>query len=184
MGRAGASRAPCLKPGPPFLASSLSPSLQRSLLSFCLRYCLAPCVWRGKGSHGLHRGLCQKPRKGKSSPLHGGCACMSWQCPGSAARLLEGCWLGRAAALQASRTAPHPATLRSCWLWLPPHAPSWYLWGCQDEEDKMRFLRNICTVCTTAKDKGLSEGLDIFCRRNKLAQAIMVRGRAAGWGRE
>lgn len=108
---------------------------------------------------------------------------MSWPCPGSAARLLEGCWLGRAAALQASHTAPHPTVLRSCWLWLPPHAPSWYLCGCQDDVQKMKFLRNIVTVFTTAQEKGLLEGLDTFCRENKLTANIQVRGRLAGWGR-
>ncbi|XP_066843548.1 uncharacterized protein [Anser cygnoides] len=44
----------------------------------------------------------------------------------------------------------------------------------RDEVQKMKFLRNIVTVCTTAQEKGLLEGLDIFCSRNKLAQNIQV----------
>nr|XP_047912268.1 uncharacterized protein LOC125181519 isoform X3 [Anser cygnoides] len=44
----------------------------------------------------------------------------------------------------------------------------------RDEVQKMKFLRNIVTVCTTAQQKGLLEGLDIFCSRNKLAQNIQV----------
>ena len=46
----------------------------------------------------------------------------------------------------------------------------------------MKFLRNIVTVCTTAQEKGLLEGLDIFCRGNKLAENVQVRGRLVGWG--
>lgn len=48
---------------------------------------------------------------------------------------------------------------------------------------KIKFLRNIITVCTTAKEKGLLEGLEIFCCRNMLTENIEVRGRLVGWGR-
>ncbi|XP_040399770.1 uncharacterized protein LOC121063416 [Cygnus olor] len=44
----------------------------------------------------------------------------------------------------------------------------------RDEVQKMKFLRNIITVCTTAQEKGLLEGLDIFCRGNKLAENIQA----------
>ncbi|XP_066843624.1 uncharacterized protein [Anser cygnoides] len=44
----------------------------------------------------------------------------------------------------------------------------------RDEVQKMKFLSNVITVCTTAQQKGLLEGLDIFCSRNKLAENIQV----------
>ncbi|XP_032063089.1 uncharacterized protein LOC116501603 [Aythya fuligula] len=44
----------------------------------------------------------------------------------------------------------------------------------KDDVQKIKFLRNIVTVCTTAKEKGLLEGLDIFCFRNMLAENIQV----------
>jgi len=68
----------------------------------------------------------------------------SWLClasphgpSGSAFRLQEGCWLDRAAALQASRTAPNPAMLWACWTQLSqltlPLSPLWCSGG--DGED-------------------------------------------------
>ncbi|XP_068521832.1 uncharacterized protein [Anas acuta] len=53
----------------------------------------------------------------------------------------------------------------------------------RDDVQKIMFLRNIVTVFTTAQEKGLLEGLDTFCRENKLTANIQVRGRLAGWGR-
>ncbi|XP_068521838.1 uncharacterized protein [Anas acuta] len=38
----------------------------------------------------------------------------------------------------------------------------------------MKFLRNIVTVFTTAQEKGLLEGLDTFCRENKLTANIQA----------
>nr|XP_047912267.1 uncharacterized protein LOC125181519 isoform X2 [Anser cygnoides] len=99
-------------------------------------------------------------------------------CPGRAPALLPGCW--RAAGWAELLPSRRPAQLRTpqccgpAGCGSPPHAPSWYLCGCQDEVQKMKFLRNIVTVCTTAQQKGLLEGLDIFCSRNKLAQNIQV----------
>ncbi|XP_040399776.1 uncharacterized protein LOC121063421 isoform X2 [Cygnus olor] len=99
-------------------------------------------------------------------------------CPGRAAALLPGCW--RAAGRAELLPSRHPAQLRTpqccgpAGCGSPPHAPSWNLCGCQDEVQKMKFLRNIVTVCTTAQEKGLLEGLDIFCRGNKLAENVQV----------
>ncbi|XP_068521835.1 uncharacterized protein [Anas acuta] len=44
----------------------------------------------------------------------------------------------------------------------------------RDDVQKIMFLRNIVTVFTTAQEKGLLEGLDTFCRENKLAANIQV----------
>ncbi|XP_066843618.1 uncharacterized protein [Anser cygnoides] len=99
-------------------------------------------------------------------------------CPGRAPALLPGCW--RAAGWAELLPSRRPAQLRTpqccgpAGCGSPPHAPSWYLCGCQDEVQKMKFLRNIITVCTTAQEKGLLEGLDIFCSRNKLAENIQA----------
>lgn len=43
------------------------------------------------------------------------------------------------------------------------------------EEQKMKFLESVCSVCTTAREKGLSAGLDCFCRRTDVARHIEVR---------
>eukprot|EP00075_Anas_platyrhynchos_P022467 XP_027311720.1 uncharacterized protein LOC106019860 isoform X2 [Anas platyrhynchos] len=44
----------------------------------------------------------------------------------------------------------------------------------RDDVQKMKFLRNIVTVFTTAQQKGLLEGLDTFCFRNLLTANIQV----------
>nr|XP_038027891.1 PCNA-interacting partner-like [Anas platyrhynchos] len=44
----------------------------------------------------------------------------------------------------------------------------------RDDVQKMKLLRNIVTVFTTAQEKGLLEGLDTFCRENKLTANIQV----------
>ncbi|XP_066843610.1 uncharacterized protein [Anser cygnoides] len=99
-------------------------------------------------------------------------------CPGRAPALLPGCW--RAAGWAELLPSRRPAQLRTpqccgpAGCGSPSHAPSWYLCGCQDEVQKMKFLSNVITVCTTAQQKGLLEGLDIFCSRNKLAENIQV----------
>ncbi|KAM6238910.1 maestro heat-like repeat-containing protein family member 7 [Spheniscus humboldti] len=38
----------------------------------------------------------------------------------------------------------------------------------------MRFLETICTLCKAARRKGLSQGLNAFCRRFELAENIKV----------
>ncbi|OXB51867.1 UNVERIFIED_CONTAM: hypothetical protein H355_012699, partial [Colinus virginianus] len=43
----------------------------------------------------------------------------------------------------------------------------------KDEEQKMRFLQSICTVCDTAVQENKEQDLRIFCRRNKLVENIM-----------
>ena len=55
--------------------------------------------------------------------------------------------------------------------------------GCQDEAQKMRFLQSIRTLCRAARHKGLSQGLDVFCPRDELAENIRVRGHPAGLGK-
>ncbi|XP_066843530.1 uncharacterized protein [Anser cygnoides] len=42
------------------------------------------------------------------------------------------------------------------------------------EEQKMKFLESVCSVCTTAREKGLSAGLDCFCRRTDVARHIEI----------
>ncbi|OXB52332.1 UNVERIFIED_CONTAM: hypothetical protein H355_004488, partial [Colinus virginianus] len=64
---------------------------------------------------------------------------------------------------------PNPLQLQeSC----DPRAPL-TLWRLQDEEQKMRFLQSICTVCDTAVEEKKEQDLRIFCRRNKLVENIM-----------
>jgi len=55
--------------------------------------------------------------------------------------------------------------------------------GCQDEAQKMHFLRSIRRLCRAARHKGLLEGLDIFCHRENLADHIKVRGQPAALGK-
>ncbi|KAM6184404.1 maestro heat-like repeat-containing protein family member 7 [Sarcoramphus papa] len=42
----------------------------------------------------------------------------------------------------------------------------------KDEAQKMRFLQSIRTLCRAARHKGLSQGLDVFCPRDELAENI------------
>lgn len=51
------------------------------------------------------------------------------------------------------------------------HAPSCSLCDYQDEQQKIRFLRSICTLC---KCKDTSLNLDAFCRENRLAANVQV----------
>ncbi|XP_021237043.1 maestro heat-like repeat family member 5 [Numida meleagris] len=44
----------------------------------------------------------------------------------------------------------------------------------KDLVQKMQFLNCIITLCSTARNKGLTEGLDVFCHRNKLAENVEV----------
>lgn len=41
----------------------------------------------------------------------------------------------------------------------------------------MRFLNSICILCRTAKEEGLTQGLDVFCHTYDLVEHIKVRGR-------
>lgn len=49
--------------------------------------------------------------------------------------------------------------------------PSCSLCDYQDEQQKIRFLRGICTLC---KCKDTSLNLDAFCRENRLAANVQV----------
>ncbi|KAM6184400.1 uncharacterized protein WM294_017118 [Sarcoramphus papa] len=42
----------------------------------------------------------------------------------------------------------------------------------KDEAQKMRFLQSIRTLCRATRHKGLSQGLDVFCPRDELAENI------------
>ncbi|RMB98179.1 hypothetical protein DUI87_25081 [Hirundo rustica rustica] len=42
----------------------------------------------------------------------------------------------------------------------------------QDEDQKLKFLDSVCTLCRTAKDDGFSQDLDDFCCRYKLGEMI------------
>ena len=55
--------------------------------------------------------------------------------------------------------------------------------GCQDAEQKMRFLNSIRLLLRSARLTGLSEGLDIFCRRFDLVESIEVRGHLVNLGK-
>ncbi|KAM6238911.1 maestro heat-like repeat-containing protein family member 7 [Spheniscus humboldti] len=44
----------------------------------------------------------------------------------------------------------------------------------KEEAQRMRFLETICTLCKAARRKGLSQGLNAFCRRFELAENIKV----------
>ncbi|KAM6100881.1 LOW QUALITY PROTEIN: ATPase family AAA domain-containing protein 2-like, partial [Pterocles gutturalis] len=44
----------------------------------------------------------------------------------------------------------------------------------QEHGQKMEFLHSICTLCDTARRRGLSQGLDIFCHRYDLAENIKL----------
>ncbi|OXB53390.1 UNVERIFIED_CONTAM: hypothetical protein H355_013392, partial [Colinus virginianus] len=67
---------------------------------------------------------------------------------------------------------PNPLQLQeSC----DPRVPL-TLWRLQDEEQKMRFLQSICTICDTAVQENKEQELHIFCHRNELVENIMVRG--------
>ncbi|OXB83387.1 UNVERIFIED_CONTAM: hypothetical protein H355_006234 [Colinus virginianus] len=43
----------------------------------------------------------------------------------------------------------------------------------KDEEQKLRFLRSICTICDTTVEENMGQELGIFCRRNELVENIM-----------
>ncbi|KAM9590899.1 uncharacterized protein ACIBXB_005935 isoform 1-T2 [Morphnus guianensis] len=72
---------------------------------------------------------------------------------GSAARLLEVCWLGRAASPRpptqhCTPSAPVPLAVcpqlsHSLFVSLSP--------GCQEEGQKMKFLKSICNLCTSTR---------------------------------
>jgi len=55
--------------------------------------------------------------------------------------------------------------------------------GCQDADQKVRFLNSIHLLLRTVQLTGLSEGLDIFCRRFKLAENTEVRGHLVDLGK-
>ncbi|KAM9591512.1 uncharacterized protein ACIBXB_006317 [Morphnus guianensis] len=86
---------------------------------------------------------------------------------GSAARLLEVCWLGRAASPRpptqhCTPSAPVPLAVcpqlsHSLFVSLSP--------GCQEEGQKMKFLKSICNLCTSTRYCTLSQCLDVFCHR-------------------
>ncbi|RMB97588.1 hypothetical protein DUI87_25952 [Hirundo rustica rustica] len=44
----------------------------------------------------------------------------------------------------------------------------------QDEDQKLKFLDSVCTLCRTAKDDGFSQDLDDFCCRYKLGEMIQT----------
>ncbi|XP_071658794.1 uncharacterized protein [Patagioenas fasciata] len=46
--------------------------------------------------------------------------------------------------------------------------------GCQDEERKLKFLKSVAMLFRAATYNGLSQGLDLFCQRYKLAENIKV----------
>ncbi|OXB52112.1 hypothetical protein ASZ78_014000 [Callipepla squamata] len=47
------------------------------------------------------------------------------------------------------------------------------LWRLQDEEQKLRFLQSICTICDTAVEENTAQELRVFCCRNELVENIM-----------
>jgi len=55
--------------------------------------------------------------------------------------------------------------------------------GCQHVDQKMRFLDSIRLLLRTVQLTGLSEGLDIFCRRFRLVECTEVRGHLAAPGK-
>ena len=95
--------------------------------------------------------------------------------------LLRGCWLGGAALPPQLCT---PCALVPLAMSPASHCPFLSLSpGCQEETEKTRFLECICTLCRTARHKGLLQGLDVFCHRFELTKSIKVRrhpGRGQG----
>ena len=131
--------------------------------------------------HGIHRGLCQRHRKGNGNRLHRSRA------PGAATALLRGCWRAAGWAEPWPPGVPHSSRPLKALVLLAVGVPLTLclcLCGCQDkEEQKMLFLSKICALCRTVTEKGLSLDLHAFCCKNKLVENLMVRGCAAGWGR-
>lgn len=131
--------------------------------------------------HGIHRGLCQRHKKGNGNHLHRSRA------PGAATALLQGCWSAAGWAEPWPPGVPHSSRPLKALVLLAVGVPLMLclcLCGCQDkEEQKMLFLSKICALCRTVSEKGLSLDLHAFCCKNKLVENIMVRGCAAGWGR-
>ena len=56
-------------------------------------------------------------------------------------------------------------------LTLPP-----CLCGPQNNVLKMVFLESICAICKVDNNKALCKKLAVFCRENKLAKKVKVRG--------
>ncbi|TRZ07685.1 hypothetical protein HGM15179_019422 [Zosterops borbonicus] len=44
----------------------------------------------------------------------------------------------------------------------------------QEEDQKLKFLDSVCTLCRVAKDDAFSQDLDVFCHRYKLGEMIQV----------
>ena len=67
----------------------------------------------------------------------------------------------------------------------PSHAPCLSLCspGYQEKGQKLKFLESICILCRTARCRGLSEGLDVFCHSYELVENIKVRGHLAALGK-
>ncbi|OXB69636.1 UNVERIFIED_CONTAM: hypothetical protein H355_013334, partial [Colinus virginianus] len=63
-----------------------------------------------------------------------------------------------------------------------PRAPL-TLWRLQDEEQKLRFLRSICTVCDMAVEENTVQELLVFCHRNELVKNIMELLSEEPWGK-
>ncbi|OXB53368.1 hypothetical protein ASZ78_007559 [Callipepla squamata] len=75
-----------------------------------------------------------------------------------------------AAAIAAvTHSPPNPPQLQeSC----TPQTPL-TLWWLQDQEQKLRFLQSICTICDTEKAKNMAQELRVFCHRKQLVEKIM-----------
>ncbi|OXB66134.1 hypothetical protein ASZ78_003993 [Callipepla squamata] len=78
---------------------------------------------------------------------------------------------------QDSNPVPSMQLILQLWESCAPWAPL-TLWRLQDEEQKLRFLRSICTICDMAVEENMAQELHIFCCRNELVENIMVRGAA------
>ena len=103
---------------------------------------------------------------------------------GSAAGLPEVCWLGRAASPSPPTWPRTPSALVPLAVCPPSHAPCLSLCspGCQEGQE-MEFLRSVCTLCRTAKQYDILQGLDVFCHSYELAENIKVRAHPAALGK-
>ncbi|XP_065604448.1 uncharacterized protein LOC136056269 [Cyrtonyx montezumae] len=53
----------------------------------------------------------------------------------------------------------------------------------KDEEQKLQFLRSICTLCDTAVEENTAQRLRVFCRQNELVENIMELLSEEPWGK-
>ncbi|XP_071658789.1 maestro heat-like repeat-containing protein family member 7 [Patagioenas fasciata] len=94
---------------------------------------------------------------------------------GLCCRAAGGRWLGRAASARSPSGAAPPA-LQCHWPCVPISCSLFVSLspGCQDEERKLKFLKSVAMLFRAATYNGLSQGLDLFCQRYKLAENIKV----------